>query len=107
MRIWWALLMLTGSFFLVMLATPPSTEHFPCDEAAAMILVSPGYSDGEVNPDGPDLCAPAARDQALFAFVPFAVVITGTTIAHRRRARARTEAHAGARVPAPAGGVEP
>jgi len=64
-RLWWLVLVLTVSAVVTILVSPPMSGHGEwCDDATALILISPGYSDGELAGSDPaadrSTCAKAA-----------------------------------------------
>lgn len=68
MRIWWLVLGLTISSVVTMLLAPPMSGHGSwCDHAAGLIVITPGYTDGEMAGSDPDAdrrtCAGAAWRQ--------------------------------------------
>lgn len=64
-RIWWLVLVLTVSSVVTLLLAPPQSGHDgPCAHSTVEIVLSPGYTDGEMAGSDPDAdhttCAPAA-----------------------------------------------
>ena len=72
-------------FFVALMAIPPSAEPSNCDDSTALILLSPGYQDGESNQDGAPRCPGGARRQAVVAIVPVVAVAAWLTVDWRRR----------------------
>ena len=72
-------------FLVALMAIPPSAEPSKCDDPTSLILLSPGYRDGESNQDDAPRCPGGARRQAAVAVVPVIAVGAWLTVERRRR----------------------